>query len=72
MDVGVPESTGDDAREDWERRIYQRLTDIGNRRGLCARSSDVTATKQLLQHPTDSYTVKLLDAVSAPSASGLE
>ena len=27
------------------------------------------ATKAVLQHPTDSYTVKLLDAVAAPSAS---
>jgi peptide/nickel transport system ATP-binding protein len=26
-------------------------------------------TKTVLQHPTDSYTVKLLDAVAAPSAS---
>jgi peptide/nickel transport system ATP-binding protein len=26
------------------------------------------ATKAVLQHPTDSYTVKLLDAVAAPSA----
>ena len=26
------------------------------------------ATKAVLQHPTDSYTVKLLEAVAAPSA----
>ena len=30
------------------------------------------ATKAVLQHPTDSYTVKLLDAVAAPSAGGAE
>jgi ABC-type glutathione transport system ATPase component len=30
------------------------------------------ATKAVLQHPTDSYTVKLLDAVATPSAVGKE